>query len=134
GLEQMKNAGPAWDGCHARDVDVRGNNGNGMTQSYMDRRREYMPYIERVLEISRELRNGRTEMTVLNNLAVTYGYLGELQKELELEKTVLENQRRMKLLSNQAITLNNLGTTYSNLGDYQKAMDAYTGAFKIARE
>jgi tetratricopeptide (TPR) repeat protein len=88
-------------------------------------------YLERGLLISRQLRDVRTQGSVLTNLANVFAVYGKLKRAIELYEHSIKCRQAIGDIRGVASTSLNLGRAYLQLRDYPRSLNHAKIALQI---
>ena len=107
-----------------------------LADSYVDIKdpQSFINYLERFLEIFREVGDKAIEAKVYCDLGNAYDSLGDFQKAIEYHERHLKISKEAGDRAGEGIAYCNLGNAYFRLGDFQKAIEYHERHLKISKE
>ena len=118
----------------APDVLIANLDGLAIACTVTGHYRDSISYLERELNIAREIGDQRHQGKALGNLGVAYYSLGDPRKASEFFAQQLVITREIRDRRGEGNALGNLGNAYYSLGEPQKAIEFYEQLLNIARE
>jgi CHAT domain-containing protein/Tfp pilus assembly protein PilF len=95
---------------------------------------EALATFQKVLTITREIKERQGEGLTLTNIGTVYVSLGQYPKALEYYQQGLAISQEVGDRAGEGTTLNNIGGVYERLGQYPKALKYYQQALAISQE
>ncbi|XWK91138.1 MAG: tetratricopeptide repeat protein [Phormidium sp.] len=104
-----------------------------MQQSKQGQSLKSIETFQKVIAISRQVKDRKIEAIALLMLGFNYNKIGQPQKALDYFNQALPIIREVGDRSWEAISLNNIGEVYRNIGQPQKALEYYNQALPILK-
>jgi CHAT domain-containing protein/uncharacterized protein HemY len=106
----------------------------GIQQYETGRFSEALQFLEKALQIYREIKNRQGEANALGNLGLAYKSLRQYTRAIEFYQQNLDIVREIKDRQAEAASLGNLGATYSSLEQYESAIEYLQQTSALAKE
>ena len=106
----------------------------GWCYTYLSRSKEALEYLQKALDLYREIGEPEGSMKSLNAIGVVYHNVSQYESALEYYSRSLALSRNTGNKERELAAINNLGEFYHELGNYEEASSFFENALRLAEE